>query len=95
MRIKNGSGMAQIQLIYLPGFVITVLYFTGITSHRDKDNIVNERENWVMKIREAMALFILKHSFLKNMTVRKEKRNSEETIINGVKKNRKYVKKNI
>ena len=57
-----------------------------ITSHRDKDNNVNERENWVMKIREAMALFILKHNFLKNMTVRKEKRNSEETIINGVKK---------
>ena len=55
-----------------------------ITSHRD--NNVNERENWVMKIGEAMALFILKHNFLKNMTVRKEKRNSEETIINGVKK---------
>ena len=47
---------------------------------------MNERENWVMKIGEAMALFILKHNFLKNMTVRKEKRNSEETIINGVKK---------
>ena len=41
-----------------------------ITSHRD--NNVNERENWVMKIGEAMALFILKHNFLKNMTVRKE-----------------------
>ena len=87
--------MTQIQLIYLPGFVITVLYFPVITSHRDKDNNVNERENWVMKIREAMALFLLKHNFLKNMTVRKEKRNSEEAIINGVKKNRKYVKKNI
>ena len=41
-----------------------------ITSHRDHN--VNERENWVMKIGEAMALFILKHNFLKNMTVRKE-----------------------
>ena len=60
--------------------------FTVITSHRGKDNNVNERENWIMKIREAMALFILKHNFLKNMTVRKEKRNSEEYIINGVKK---------
>ena len=73
-------------MIYLLGFIITVLYFTVITNHRDKDNNVNERENWVMKIRKAMALFILKHHFLKNMTVRKEKRNSEETIINGVKK---------
>ena len=87
--------MAQIKLIYLPGFVITVLYFTVITSHRDKDNNVNERENWVMKIRETMAIFILKYNFLKNMTIRKEKGNSEETIINGVKKYRKYVKKNI
>ena len=48
-----------------------------------------------MKIRETTDLFILKHNFLKNMTVRKEKRNNEGTIINGVKKNRKYVKKNI
>ena len=73
-------------MIYLPVFVSTVQYFTVITSHRDKDNNVNERENLVIKIREAMALFILKHNFLKNMTVRKEKRNSEEYIINGVKK---------
>ena len=85
--------MTQIQLIYLPGFVITVLYFTVITSHRDKDNNVNERENWVMKIREAMALLIQKHNFLKNMSVRKEKRNSEETIINGVKKTENMLKR--
>ena len=85
--------MTQMQLIYFPGFVITVLYFTVITSHRDKDNNVNERENWVMKIREAMALFILKPNFLKNMTVRKEKRNSEETIINGVKKTENMLKR--
>ena len=78
--------MSQIQLIYLPGFVITDLYFNVITSHKDKDNNVNERENWVMNIRETMALFTLKHNFLKNMTVRKEKRNSEETITNGVTK---------
>ena len=46
-----------------------------------------------MKIREAMALFIVKHNFLKNMTVRKEERNSEETIINGVKKKLEICKK--